>query len=139
MTPEQIQRVQDSYAKVAPIADQAAAIFYDRLFTVAPAVRPLFRGDMKKQGAMLMKAIGLAVENLHQPETLTETLHALGSRHVGYGAKAEHYPVVGEALLWTLEQGLGDDFDPATRDAWAAAYGLLAEVMQEGAAARDAA
>ncbi|WP_420426350.1 globin family protein [Algiphilus sp.] len=139
MSPEQIQRVQHSFALVAPIADQAAALFYDRLFTQHPEVRPLFSGDIKRQGAMLMQTLALAVKHLHEPQEIMEPLRALGRRHVGYGVKEAHYPLVGDALLWTLEQGLGEAFDAETREAWAAAYGLLAGVMCEAAADAQAA
>jgi hemoglobin-like flavoprotein len=93
----------------------------------------MFRGDMGKQGAMLMSMIGAAVNGLRNLETLAPVVRQLGARHVKYGVKAGHYATVGDALLWTLEQGLEDDFTPEVRDAWAAAYGLLAEVMQLGA------
>ena len=139
MNPEQIRRVQDSFALVEPIAEQAAALFYDRLFTQHPEVRPLFSGDIKRQGAMLMQTLALAVKHLHEPREITEPLRALGRRHVGYGVKEAHYPLVGDALLWTLEQGLGEAFDAETREAWAAAYGLLAGVMCEAAADAHAA
>lgn len=139
MTPEQIRRVQESFALVAPIADQAAGLFYDRLFTQHPEVRPLFSDDIKRQGAMLMQTLALAVKHLHEPQQIMEPLRALGRRHVGYGVKDAHYPLVGEALLWTLEQGLGEAFDDDTQAAWAAAYGLLAGVMCDAAAEAQAA
>jgi len=134
MTPQQIARVQDSFAHVEPIADQAATLFYDRLFAQNPELRPLFSGDMERQGVMLMQTLGLAVKHLNDPEPIMEPLRALGRRHVGYGVKEAHYPLVGAALLWTLEQGLGDAFDEDTREAWAAAYELLAGVMCQAAA-----
>lgn len=134
MTPDQIELVQQSFAKVEPIAGQAADLFYDRLFEMAPSIRPLFADDMTKQKAMLMSVLANAVTNLHRPETIIPTVEALGRRHVGYGAKPEHYELVGASLLWTLQQGLGDDFDQTTREAWAAAYSLLADVMKTAAA-----
>jgi hemoglobin-like flavoprotein len=133
MTPQQIDLVQQSFSRVQPIADAAAELFYDRLFTLDPSLRPLFRGDMKQQGRMLMSVIGVAVNGLRNLDTLAPVVRKMGARHVGYGVKTEHYQTVGAALLWTLEQGLGSFFTPQVRDAWAAAYELLATVMQMGA------
>ena len=133
MTPEQVERVQSSFSKVEPIAEQAAGMFYDRLFEQNPELRALFGDNMRRQGLMLMQALSLAVKNLHQPDAIMEPLQAMGRRHLVYGVKREHYPMVGSALLWTLEQGLGDDFDADTREAWAQAYDLLATVMCEAA------
>lgn len=131
MTPEQIRLVQGTFDQVAPIADKAAELFYGRLFEVAPGVKPLFSGDMKKQGAMLMQTIGLAVKGLDDLAYIKPSLRALGRRHVGYGAKPEHYDVVGACLLWTLEQGLGAAFTPEVKSAWAETYQALADVMIE--------
>ena len=133
MTDDQIQLVQDTFALVAPIADDAAALFYERLFTLDPTLKPLFRGDMKQQGQMLMQTIGLAVRNLRQPANIISSVEQMGKRHVGYGVTDAHYDTVGEALMWTLGEGLGAAFTPATRDAWAATYNLLADVMKAGA------
>ena len=132
MTPQQIQLVQDSFRKVVPIAETAATLFYARLFELDPSLRKLFTGDMKRQGMMLMSMIASAVRGLSDPNALIPVLTALGRRHSGYGVVDAHYTTVAEALLWTLEQGLGDDFTPPTRDAWIAAYSMMASVMQQG-------
>ena len=134
MTPDQIHLVQKSFAMVAPIADQAAALFYDRLFTLDPALRPMFRGDISEQGKKLMATLAVAVNGLKRPEKIIPTVQHLGRKHAGYGVRPEHYAVVGEALLWTLDKGLGDAFTLETEEAWTAAYTLLATVMQEAAA-----
>ncbi|WP_072392076.1 globin family protein [Hyphomicrobium sp. CS1BSMeth3] len=133
MTPSQIDLVQSSFAKVVPIAETAASLFYGRLFEVAPEVKPLFRGDMKEQGRKLMTTLAVVVNGLKAPDTILPAAKALAVKHVGYGVTAEHYVPVGAALIWTLEQGLGDDFTPETRDAWLAAYTLLSGVMIEEA------
>lgn len=133
MTPSQIDLVQSSFAKVVPIAETAASLFYGRLFEVAPEVKPLFRGDMKEQGRKLMTTLAVVVNGLKAPDTILPAAKALAVKHVGYGVTAEHYAPVGAALIWTLEQGLGDDFTPETRDAWLAAYTLLSGVMIEEA------
>lgn len=129
MTPEQIQSLKSSYAQVEGIADAAAELFYGRLFEVAPGVKPLFRNDMKTQGRMLMSAIGLVVRGLDNPESILPAVKAMGERHNRYGALPEHYPVVGECLLWTLEKGLGDAFTPELKQAWGEAYELLSGLM----------
>ena len=139
MTPRQIDLVQSTFAQVKPIASAAAQMFYARLFTIDPSLKSMFKGDMPKQGQMLMSMIGAAVAGLRDLDKLAPIVRQLGARHVGYGVKTEHYGTVGAALLWTLEQGLGDAFTPEVRDAWAAAYDLLANVMQLGAIEAQAA
>lgn len=134
MTPNQIKLVQQSFAKVAPIADQAADLFYDRLFESAPGVRPLFPDDMAEQKKKLMQMLATAVANLHRVEEILPALEDLGRRHVDYGTRPEHYDTVGEALLWTLEQGLGEAFTPAVEEAWTKTYAMIADVMKTAAA-----
>ncbi|WP_315765473.1 MULTISPECIES: globin family protein [unclassified Bradyrhizobium] len=129
MTPSQITLVQDSFAKVAPISDQAAMIFYDRLFEVAPQVRALFPDDLTEQRKKLMATLAVVVNGLTNLEAILPAASALAIRHVDYGAKPEHYPVVVAALLWTLEKGLGDAWTPEVAGAWTAAYGTLSNYM----------
>ena len=107
MTPEANKRVQDSFAKVVPIADQAAALFYQNLFTKDPSLKSLFKGDMVEQGKKLMQMIAAAVRGLDRLDTLVPVVRDLGRRHVKYGVLPGHYDTVGAALLQTLEQGLG--------------------------------
>ena len=106
MTPEQIKLVQDSFAKVAPISARAAELFYGRLFEIAPQVRAMFPDDMSEQRKKLMATLAIVVQGLNNLDRILPAASALAKRHVSYGAEAAHYPVVGEALLWTLEQGL---------------------------------
>lgn len=134
MTPSQIDLIQDSFRKVVPIADTAAALFYGRLFEIAPQVKPLFKGDMAAQGKKLMATLGIVVAGLRDLPSIVPAAQNLARKHVGYGVKDEHYAPVGAALLWTLEQGLGDDFTPETKEAWAEAYGILSSVMIAAAA-----
>ena len=129
MTPDQVRLVQQSFAKVAPIADQAAIIFYDRLFEVAPAVKALFPADLAEQRKKLMATLAAVVNGLSNIESILPAASALAVRHVTYGAKAEHYPVVGVALLWTLQKGLGEAWTPDVAAAWTAAYGTLSTYM----------
>ena len=135
MRPEQIELVQTSFAKVAPIAETAAALFYARLFELDPALRHMFRTDLREQGRKLMTMLRVVVNGLTRLEALVPAVEALGRRHVEYGVRDEHYAVVGAALLWTLRQGLGDDFTPETEAAWGEAYTILATVMKEAAVA----
>ncbi len=129
MTPDQIKLVQQSFAKVAPISEQAAELFYGRLFEIAPSVRAMFPSDMTEQRRKLMATLAIVVNGLSNLEMILPAASSLATRHVAYGAKAEHYPVVGEALLWTLEKGLGADWTPSVAKAWTAAYTTLSEFM----------
>jgi nitric oxide dioxygenase len=130
MVNEDVLLVQQSWQQVEPIADTAAQLFYGRLFELAPDVRPLF-GDMEQQGRKLMQMISTVVRGLDRLERIVPAVQQLGARHAGYGVQPEHYDVVGAALLWTLEQGLGEAFTPSVRTAWTAAYGVLASTMQD--------
>jgi hemoglobin-like flavoprotein len=112
MTPEQIALVQGSFAHVVPIAATAATLFYQRLFVLDPALRLLFPSDLSDQGRKLMTMLRVAVNGLDRLDTIVPAVHALGRRHVGYGVIDGHYATVGAALLWTLQQGLGDVFTP---------------------------
>ena len=134
LTEGDVRLVQDSFAKVAPIAEQAAQLFYERLFTLDPALKPLFRGDMKEQGEKLMSMIAAAVGGLSNLDALVPVVQSLGARHKNYGVEAGHYDTVGAALLWTLEQGLGAAFTADVKSAWTKVYGVLAGVMIEKAA-----
>ncbi len=137
MTSAEVQLVKDSFRQIVPIADQAAALFYARLFELDPALRHLFRGDMREQGRKLMTMIAVAVQSLERIDTLVPAVRQLGARHAGYGVTEDHYATVGAALLWTLEKGLGPAFTPAVREAWTTTYSLLANTMI--AAQREAA
>jgi nitric oxide dioxygenase len=122
--------VQQSFASIQPIADAAAILFYSRLFTLDPSLRLMFRGDMREQGRKFMHILEAAVVGLDRPDTLMPMVQALGRRHAAYGATPEHYAVVGEALIWMLEYGLGPEFTKETRQAWIEVYLDLATTMQ---------
>lgn len=134
MTPEQVELVQSTWKKVETISEQAAELFYGKLFELDPSVKPLFKGDMKEQGKKLMQMIGIAVAGLTKLDAIVPAVQELGRRHVDYNVIDEHYDTVGNALLWTLEQGLGADFTAETAEAWALTYTTLATVMKEAAA-----
>jgi nitric oxide dioxygenase len=130
----QIALVQSSFQQVLPIAETAGVLLYERIFTLAPEARSLFDDDIRPQARRLMAAVKLAVDGLGDLDRVAPYLIKLGARHFGYGVKPEHFDVGGEALMWTLEQGLGDAFTPATRDAWAAAWDVVAGAMLTGMA-----
>ena len=134
MTPQQIELVKKTWIMVVPIADKAAELFYGRLFELEPSYRQMFKNDMTEQGKKLMKTSNLAVEALDDIEPLVPTLKQMGADHAGYGVVNRDYNVVGAALLWTLEQGLGEAFTDEVKNAWAAVYDVLAGAMKAGAA-----
>ena len=129
MQSHQVQLVRSSFALVRPIAPQAAALFYDHLFAADPSLRGLFIGSLMHQGVRLMKMIEGAVGLLDKPDALMPVLRTLGARHIGYGVVDADYATVGDALLRTLEQGLGDAFTPDVRAAWVAMYELISRTM----------
>ena len=133
MTPKDIDLVQTSFAKVVPIAQTAAQLFYGRLFEIQPQIKPLFKGDLSEQGKKLMGTLGYVVNGLDKLETVLPAARELAVKHLDYGVEASHCEAVGEALLWTLGEGLGDAFDNDTEQAWVAAYGALSGVMIEAA------
>jgi hemoglobin-like flavoprotein len=136
LTVTQKTLVQNTFAAIVPIADDAAALFYRRLFELDPSLERMFRGDMKEQRKKLMQMLTAAVKGLDRLEQLVPVVEDLGRRHAGYGVADAHYETVGAALLWTLEKGLGAAFTPDVKDAWVTVYGLLATTMKN--AAREA-
>jgi hemoglobin-like flavoprotein len=135
VTPREQTLIRESWAQVAPIADTAASIFYDRLFELDPSLRTLFsRTDMAGQRRNLMQTLAVVVASIDRLESIVPAVEALGRRHAGYGVEAAHFETVGQALLDTLAIGLGEAFTTEVREAWATAYGILAGVMQSAAA-----
>jgi nitric oxide dioxygenase len=129
ITPEQKDLVHSSFMRLEPAADFFVTLFYRRLFEIAPEVKPLFTGDFADQQRKLASMFTMAFTSLARLEDMVPTLKLLGVKHRSYGVKAQHYGMVGEALLWSLEQSFGDDFTPELRDAWTAVYTALAEIM----------
>lgn len=134
MTPEQVELVKTSWAKVMPISETAAEIFYGKLFELDPELKSLFKGDMKDQGRKLMAMINTAVSGLDDLEAIVPAVQDLGKRHVGYGVKDKDYDTVGTALITTLAIGLDDYFTDEVKDAWVTVYTVLATTMKEAAA-----
>ena len=139
MTHEDILLVQLSWRKVLPNKNAAADLFYLKLFGLDPGLRPLFTGDMEQQGAKLMQMITAAVRGLDRLDALLPVVRELGTRHVAYGVRDDHYGTVGMALLWTLEQALHADFTPEVKSAWIKTYGVLSQTMREAGLAHQAA
>ena len=138
MSPEQKTLVQETWRQVVPIADVAASLFYGRLFRIDPSTRDLFAGvDLESQKKKLIRALAMVVGALDRVDELAPTIADLGRRHTAYGVTDAHYDSVGAALLWTLEQGIGDAWTAEVKAAWAAAYGLLAGIMRDAANAAN--
>ena len=133
MTPEQIEIVQSTWQLVKPNSTQVAAMFYQRLFQIDPSLRTLFRGNMEEQGKKLMATLNLAVTSLTKLNTIVPAVEELGRRHAQYGVPDESYATVAEALLWTLEQGLGEQFTEEAREAWTITYQTLSQIMIDAA------
>ena len=133
MTLNEKNLVRRSFAQVIPIAGTAAELFYGRLFELDPTLRPMFRGDMREQGRKLMQMLAVAVHGLDRLHESLPAIRAMGRRHAGYGVTDEHYDTAASALLWTLEQGLGEQFTPDVKAAWVSVYTMLANAMKSGA------
>jgi nitric oxide dioxygenase len=133
LTADDIGLVRASFARIMPIKDTAADLFYGRLFEIAPQLRGMFPVDLREQKQKLMAMIAAAVGGLDDLNALIPKVKALGARHADYGVTVKHYAIVGDALMWTLDRGLGEAFTPEVRSAWAKVYGVLAGTMQIGA------
>ncbi len=138
MTTEQIHLIRQTFDLIAPMADSVAAVFYRRLFELDPRLLAMFPPTLVEQGRKLMQMLGAAIGMLDRPQQLISVLESLGKRHAGYGVRDEHYDTVGEALLWTLERGLGAVFTSEVNAAWAAVYGVVATTMKNAANAQPA-
>jgi EAL domain-containing protein (putative c-di-GMP-specific phosphodiesterase class I)/hemoglobin-like flavoprotein len=133
LTARDIMLVRTSFSLIVPIQDTLASLFYDRLFVIAPELRPLFRDDLGRQKRKLMNLLTTCIGRLHDFSALAPGIRELGARHVGYGVKPQHYATIGETLLWALSRSLGAAFEPEIRSAWVKVYELLAKTMQAGA------
>lgn len=133
MTPEQIKLVQSSWEIVKPISVQAADLFYNKLFELDPSLKPMFKAPQEEQGKKLMVMLNTAVNALTNLEAIVPAVQNLGRGHVAYGVEDEHYDTVGEALIWTLATGLGEQFTDDVKDAWLATYTLVATTMKDAA------
>ena len=131
-----LEALETSFDLVAPRGDELMDIFYRRLFAAAPAVKPLFAGtDLRRQKTMLLGTLVLLRKSLRDLETIVPKLRELGARHVAYGARPEHYPVVGEVLIASMAEIAGPAWSAEYQQAWAEAFGIVAGAMLEGAQA----
>ena len=133
LTAEQIKYVRNSWRRIMPIKEKFAEMFYARLFELDPKVKPLFRGKLDFQGEKIMTTLNVVVNAIDDIKAVEAMLQAMGNRHIIYGVQAAHYETVGAALLWALEQSLGDYFNDEVEDAWVTAYSLIASTMKETA------
>lgn len=129
MTPDQVILLRASFEKLRPISDQAASVFYARLFETDPEARALFKSPMPEQGRKLMATLASVINGIDEMHLMRPAVCNLGRRHHGYGVTHEHFAPVGAALVWMLERCLGDDFTPEVRGAWIVAYDVLADIM----------
>jgi hemoglobin-like flavoprotein len=133
LTDDQVKLVKANWNAVKPIKETAADLFYDKLFELDPSIRSLFKDDISIQKKALMATISFCVATLNHPDKLVPAVQQLGTRHGGYGVTDKHYATVGAALLWTLEQGLGEAFTPEAKAAWTEVYGILSTTMLDAA------
>ncbi|MGB0895652.1 MAG: globin family protein [Parashewanella sp.] len=129
MEPHRIELIRASWNNILPIKEQAAAMFYQRLFELDPSLKPMFKGDIKEQGDKLMKTLTVAISSLTQLDILLPILQDMARRHVDYGVKDEHYALVGQALIDTLATAFGDDFNEELKSAWVEMYQTVADAM----------
>ena len=133
METRSISLVQISFEDVVLLGEKVAEIFYDELFAVEPGLKKMFKGDMAEQRRKLLTTLALVVRSLHEPQRMMEPMKALAKRHVGYGVEPSHYTYVGNALIRTLQKGLGDRFTPELQQAWVEAYTMIANIMKSAA------
>lgn len=129
MNPTTIHDVQRTFDLITPIADNAASLFYSKLFELDPSLKSMFKSDMSEQRKKLMQILGVAVSSLNNLEAIVPAVQDLGRRHVKYGVQPQHYNTVAEAILWMLEQTLGAVFTPAVKQSWTEVYTILADTM----------
>ena len=133
LTLEKKDLIRSTWAQVEPIADDAAGLFYGRLFEIDPTTEELFADtDMKEQRKKLMQTLSVVVASIDRLEQTRPAIEEMGSRHGAYAVRHDHYESVGAALLWALGQGLGEEFTAEAEEAWAELYGLVASIMMEG-------
>ncbi|MCB0679111.1 MAG: hypothetical protein KDC30_20580 [Saprospiraceae bacterium] len=132
MNANQILLIKKSWRLLRQVAPELVGdTFYSKLFYDHPELRRMFPKEMDEQYKKLIDMLSSMVARLDDLESLQQELTELARRHLGYGVLPKHYAMVGEALLWTLERGLGSDWDEATAEAWATCYGLIGGHMSK--------
>jgi hemoglobin-like flavoprotein len=133
MTDLTILVVKNTWSYIVFQSEEVSLLFYTKLFELDPSLRPLFRGNLEEQGKKLMDMLTMIISRLQRLQDIETEVRALGHRHVSYGTRPEHYQTVGQALLWSLENALGDRWTEETSQAWAEAYNRMASTMLQGA------
>jgi hemoglobin-like flavoprotein len=135
MTSEQIAIVRKTWARIAPVTDRVAALFYERLFELDPGARGLFgTTDLRDHGRKLTQRLAAILDLLDRPDELLTAVGELGRRHAMHGVGWRHYGMAADALFTALECCLGPGFNPDARAAWSLAYWTVARAMQRAAA-----
>jgi hemoglobin-like flavoprotein len=130
MRDRDIKLVQETFNKVAHVENFAAKILYNRLFELDPKLMPLFPQDMNEMEEKFIKTLGLIVLGLARIYEVTPFLEDLARRHKDYGVKYEDYDTLGDALIYTLQKVLGEEFTPEVKAAWVHAYTIIARIMR---------
>ena len=134
-----LEALETSFDLIAPRGDELMDTFYARLFAAAPAVEPLFAGaDLQRQKTMLLGTLVLLRKSLRNLEAIVPKLRELGARHVAYGARAEHYPIVGDVLIASMAAVAGSAWTSEYEQAWSEAFGIVATTMIDGALSVEA-
>lgn len=121
--------MQASWEKVKPLGQAAGELFYSKLFEAAPGIRHMFSENIGPQAGKLVYMLSYVVASLHRLDTLEGDIRKLAARHAGYGAEPAHYAVVGQCLIATLKEGLGNGWNDELEQAWTTAYTILSEAM----------
>lgn len=130
LSEENSRLVRESFNGIRPVADDFVTTLYDRLFEVAPAARALFSQNLQTQRDKLLATLTTVVRASRNLDALSTELVALGRAHQEYGVKPEHYDILVDVVLWTLERYLGDAFTPSHRDAWISFLSIIADTME---------
>jgi hemoglobin-like flavoprotein len=128
---DDIERVRSSFDRLWPTSTRTASLFYERLFEIAPEVRPLFRKDIDEQKRKFIATLAVIVGSLDNSSKLISLTDTLARQHGNFGVQPAHYTIVGEALMWSLERGLGDQWTPGVAESWSKAYGIISTFMIE--------
>ncbi len=130
MTQRQIELVKSTWSSVAAMDHViVGGLFYDRLFEIAPELKPMFHSPIPHQSKKLLAMINYVIAKLDKLDDIVDEVSKLGRKHIRYGVKAEHYAIVGSALLWTLEKGLAENWNKEVKNAWTECYGILSNAM----------
>ena len=134
MTQREIELIESTWNYIVTNIDEAGELFYNKLFVLRPELATLFKGDIKAQSKKLTSMITFLVNKLNSLDEVKKDIVALGMRHKNYKVEPDHYQTVGVALLWTLEQGLGSQWNEDVKLVWENLYSVLSNMMIDAAA-----